>query len=114
MDLSSKPKISDLMNEVAAKIPHKWMEIGFQLGLSLAKIEAIKYQHHRESTKIFIDIFDHWEKQPGDEPKTWSTVIEALKTPLVAEETLAHELEEMMSINSLGSLTLGRLMDYCY
>ena len=86
------------MNEVAAKTPNKWLEIGIQLGLKTNQIDAIKYQHQGESSKIFADIFNQWEKQPGAEPKTWSTVIKVLKTPIVGEETLAHHLELSMTV----------------
>ena len=98
MDLSSKPAISDLLNEVAAKTPNKWREIGIQLGLTNGRIEAIELKHRGSSTKIFIDIFDHWEKQQGDEPKTWLTVINVLKAPIVGEETLANDLELSMTM----------------
>ena len=81
------------MNKVATKVPDKWLEIGIQLGLEAAKIRAIASQHQGESAKIFMDIFDHWERQSGDQPKTWSTVIAVLKAPSVDESTLAHDIE---------------------
>ena len=94
-DFSNKPSIQDLMNKIATKVPDKWPEIGIQLGLEAAQIRAIASQHRGESAKVFMDIFDHWERQSGDQPKTWSTVIEVLKTPSVGESTLAHDIELM-------------------
>ena len=95
LDLSSKPTIRDLMTRVAMKTLDKWLEMGIQLGLEAAQIRAIASQHRGESAKIFMDIFDYWERQPGEQPKTWSTIIEVLKTPLVGESSLASDIELM-------------------
>ena len=98
------------MNEVAAKTPAKWMELGTQLGLETALITAFDDQHRGKSTRIFIEIFNYWKNHPlaGDKPKIWSTVIEALKTPLVDEATLASQLESRSitpnSCNSTNSM----------
>ena len=87
------------MNKVATKVPDKWLEIGIQLGLEAAQIRAIAFQHREESSKIFMDIFDYWKRQSGDQPKSWSTMVEVLKTQSVDEPTLAHDIE-LMSVTS--------------
>ena len=95
LDLRSKPALPDLMNHVAAKTPTKWMVLGIQLGLEAAQLQAFEDQHRGKSDRIFADIFDHWRKSLGlnCKPVTWSTVIEALKSPSVGEMALAHLLE---------------------
>ena len=107
MDLSSKPKISDLMNKVAAKVPNKWMQIGIQLDIPVSQLEAFNSQHQGESSKNFIEVFTHWEKQPGGKPKTWSTVIDVLKSPSVAEVSLAIDLELTIITQNTFSSTNG-------
>ena len=108
--LDLRPEISDLMNKVAAKTPTKWMVLGIQLGLEAAQLEALDDQYRGKSERIYVDIFERWKKQSGGKPKTWSTVIEALKTPSVGEIALAHDLElsiitpsSCTSTNSLAS-----------
>ena len=101
MDL--RPEISDLMNKVAAKTPTKWMVLGIQLGLEAAQLQALDHQYRGKSESIYIDIFNRWTKQLGGKPKTWSTVIEALKTASVGELTLAHDLELSMTPSSCTS-----------
>ena len=91
------------MNKVAAKTPSKWFVLGIQLGIERAQLEAFKDKHCQKSGRIFADIFDHWKKKLGDKPKTWSTVIDALKTPSVGEEALAHYLELSMTPKSCTS-----------
>jgi len=39
--LGSEPELSDLMNEVASKVPAKWKIISIQLGLTLADQHCI-------------------------------------------------------------------------
>ena len=93
------------MNRVAVHTPHKWLEIGIELEIPHGQLQAYKQQHQGESTKIFVDVFNYWEKRPGSKPKTWSTVIDALRTPLVGEQTLAHNLESEMSLTPTSSIS---------
>ena len=93
LDLNSKPAVKEFMNRVAVHIPHKWMEIGIQLDVPRGRLEAFNQRHLGESMKILVEVFNYWESQSGDKPKTWYTVIDALKTPLVGEHTLASDLE---------------------
>ena len=93
LDLNSKPAAKDFMNRVAVHIPHKWMEIGIQLDVPQGDLESFNQRHLGQSMKIFVEMFNYWEKHSGDKPKTWYTVIDALKTPSVGEHTLASDLE---------------------
>ena len=79
LNLSSKPTLPVLMDEVAAKTPTKWMVLGIQLGLETAHLQALDHQHRGKYESIFADIFDYWIKNSGVKPVTWSTMIEALK-----------------------------------
>ena len=88
------------MNHVAAGTPNKWKELGIQLGLENAHLQALDHQHRGKSNSIFADIFEHLRKNPGDKPFTWSTVIEALRSPSVQEEILARHLESMYTCSN--------------
>ena len=93
LDLNSKPAVKEFMNRVAPHILHKWMEIGIQLDVPRGHLEAFNQRHLGESMKILVEVFNYWENQSGDEPKTWYTITDALKTPSVGEHTLARYLE---------------------
>lgn len=96
LNLTSKPALSDLMNKVAPKTPDKWKMIGLQLGVSVNRLNAIEYQRQADTNSIFMEVFTAWEKQPGDKPCTWSTMIDVLRSPAVGEHTLAQTLQESM------------------
>ena len=91
------------MNKVAAKTPTKWMVLGIQLGLEAAQLEALDDQHRGKSDRIYIDIFDRWKKKLDGKPKTWLTVIDALRAESVGEVALAHALESSMTPSSCAS-----------
>ena len=97
------PEIPELMNKVAARTPDKWMVLGIQLGIEAAQLHALDAEHRGNSDKIYIDIFNRWKKKVDGKPKTWLTVIDALKTPSVGEVALARDLELSMTPSSCVS-----------
>ena len=90
--LEAEPKLSDLMNEVAAKIPSRWREVGIQLEISNEKLSCFT------STVLdnFSCVFTIW-KTEATSPYKWSTLIDALKAPAVNEITLAEKLKNKLT-----------------
>ena len=86
--LRSEPKLSDLMNHVAAKILPKWHELGIALDLAHNDLECLRAldPHQR-----FSSIFTKWKEQMT-KPYTWLTVIDALNTPTVGAINLARDI----------------------
>ena len=74
-------------------IPNKYEEIGLQLGLTMAEIQAIHplQQCLEDYYKAFNEVFGVWKKR-GSPPYTWETLIGVLKTESVGEVSLADEL----------------------
>ena len=89
--LESEPELSDLMNEVASKVSAKWKEISIQLGLTLNDLESFTDATGDNAMNCFPLVFNAW-KSRATRPYTWSTVIEVLNAPAVAEVRLAQEL----------------------
>ena len=88
--LDSKPELRDLMNEVAAAIPSKWKDVGLQLGLDDGVLEGIG----GDNSHCYMDVFTRWKNQKSTtHPYTWSTLVQALKTPAVGEERLADKIK---------------------
>ena len=87
----SIPNAIDFSNYVVAAIPSKWKHVAIQLGLTIGTCKAIK-KNEDECFDQFMAVFDEWEKG-SCKPFTWSTLITALKSPSVAEDTLAETLK---------------------
>ena len=89
--LESEPELSDLMNEVASKVPAKWKDISIQLGLTLSDQKHFMELTLGDPKHCFTFVFTVW-KSRATRPYTWSTVIQALESPAVDEMRLAQEL----------------------
>ena len=89
--LESEPELSDLMNEVASKVPAKWRQISIQLGLTPSDQECFMASSPNDPLQCFTSVFRVW-KNRMTRLYRWSTVIEALESPAVDEKRLAEEL----------------------
>ena len=96
--LDSEPELSDLMNEVATKIPGKWRDVGLQLGLDQGVLEGIALISPENTNHCYANVFIRWKNQNSTtHPYTWSTVVQALKTPAVGERRLADKIMSELS-----------------
>ena len=57
--LCYEPKMIDLMNEIAVKLPDKWQEIGRGLGLEEYELKKIKLEEQNINS-IFSSVFTKW------------------------------------------------------
>ena len=89
---SSEPKLSDLANRVASKIPHKWKEIAIQLEINRGERRAIEKDEDKAFDR-FVAVLEQW-KESASQPYTWKTIVTVLKSASVSELRLAEELEE--------------------
>ena len=89
--LESEPELSDLMNEVASKVPSKWKQISIQLELTPSDQECFMASSPNDPIQCFTSVFRVW-KSRATRPYTWSTVIAVLEAPAVDEMRLAQEL----------------------
>ncbi len=88
---SPPPKLPDLMNYVAARVPDKWRTIGIQLGLSQADLTCIHTRSDGDSNTCFTEVFTIWERRM-DPPYSWKTIIEVLRCECVYELRVAEEI----------------------
>ena len=92
--LNSEPELSDLMKEVAAKIPGKWRDVGLQLGSDQELLGGIASISPGDTDHCYCNVFTWWKNQNSTtHPYTWSTVVQALQTPAVGEERLADKIK---------------------
>ena len=83
--------MSDLANRVAAIIPSKWVQVAIQLGVSMGSISSIR-KDYDDCFEKFMAVFDIWQRSSSP-PFTWDTLVTALKSKSVGENTLAKELQ---------------------
>ena len=57
--LCYEPKLIDLINEIAVKLPDKWKEIGLGLGLEEYELKKIKLEEQYINS-IFSSVFTQW------------------------------------------------------
>ena len=94
--LDSEPELSDLMNEVAAKIPGKWRDMGLQLGLDQGVLDGIATISPGDTDHCYRNVFTLWKKQNSTtHPHTWLTIVQALQA--VGKKRLAYEIESELS-----------------
>ena len=95
--LDSEPELRKLMNEVAAKIPGKWRDVGLQLGVDHEVLERIATINLGDTNLCYSNVFTRWKTQNSAmHPYTWSTIVQALKAPAVGEERLADKISVML------------------
>ena len=75
------------MEDVGSVIPHKWQEVGIQLGLSSGQLEEIRANNSDVNARITA-VFIKWECTKCSE-YTWNTIHETLTSNHVNEKNLA-------------------------
>ena len=94
--MDSEPKLADLMNEVAAKIPSKWRDIGLQLGLSHGVLDGIATISPGNTNLCYSNVFTLWENQ-NTCTFTWLKMLEVLQAPSVGQEKLATKIKSKLT-----------------
>lgn len=86
-----------LCNEVA---PHtsQVKQIAINLDIQPAEIDKI-YRSEVNESDIFLKVFETWRSR-GNPPFTWSTIVKALKSQNVNEQTLANDICVKYSVPS--------------
>ena len=61
--LRYEPKMTDLMNEIAVKLPDKWQDIGRGLGLEEYELKQIHEEHSWEQStnSRYSCVFEKWQ-----------------------------------------------------
>ena len=86
------------MNEVAAKIPSEWSDVGLQLGLDQGVLGGIATISLGNANHCYSNVFTRWKNQNSTtHPYTWSTIVQALKAPAVGEERLAEKIKDKLT-----------------
>ena len=92
-------KIADLMDAKRTlwDARSKWRDIGRYIGVDEGTLDTMKGKDPGESLS---GILSHWLrgvynlKEKNSKPRTWHTLIEALRDKIVNEEAMASKLEK--------------------
>ena len=96
--LDSQPELSDLVNEIATKIPSKWKDVGLQLGLDIGELEGIALISPGDTNHCYSHVFTRWKNQNSKtRPYKWSTILWALETQAVGQLSLASTIRSKLT-----------------
>ena len=79
----------------------KWFNIGLKLGISAGTLNAIKKKNNQDPDDCLTAMLEYWLNNGKPKP-SWTTVANALKSPMVAHAQLAEQLpkQNTCSINT--------------
>ena len=85
------------MNEIAAKIPAKWRDVGLQLGVDQGVLNGIALISPGDINHCYSNVFTRWKNLNSTHPYTWSTVVQALESETVGEKLLASKIKNELA-----------------
>ena len=74
---------------MASRALDRWDIIGLQLSIEEQELNTIE---HYAPIRRFSKLFDLW-KNKGTPPFTWTTILDALRSPAVGANDLARDVE---------------------
>ena len=91
MPLQTPPEIVDFLEQVAVKVSAKWRMLGLKLGVKTHELDELAKQNN-DGIYCLERVLVLW-KDKAIPPYTWGTVIDALKSPIVGEKSVAEDVE---------------------
>ena len=70
----------------------KWYDVGLELGVPVDELDRIQCDHGLESNVCHREMLKCWLKE--SDSTSWTTLIEALRSVVVGENSLAQKLED--------------------
>ena len=97
--LQSPPEVVDFLEQVAVKVSAKWRMIGLKLGIKTHELDEISKQN-QDGVLCLERVLALW-KDKANPQYTWATVIDALKSPIVREKSVAEDVEIWLSLKTV-------------
>ena len=93
---------------VVPRIQAEWKDVAYVLSYKIPEVKAIEAKHKENPKNCCKELFEDWlSTDHGDDPKTWSTLIEKLKDVeelVAARNAIVNELEKLADSNSNNTL----------
>ena len=90
--LSKEPEMHELTSHVAKKTLTRWYEVGIQLRIDTAQLDAFEEQK-KDQNRCYIEVFKQWKREQKV-PYTWTTIIDALDE--VGERSVASDIRKWL------------------
>ena len=80
---------------MASEARNKWRLVGIELGMKQDQLDVISEK--KDPILRYSEVFSQWEKKADpDFPFSWRTILNALGSPIVEENSLATKIEEWL------------------
>ena len=84
--------MKELLNQIASKAKDMWHIVGIELDIDDHELNAIV---HANPVQCYLKVFELWKKK-GTPPFTWTTILDALRSPAVGANDLARDVEAVV------------------
>ena len=98
LDVSSTPTLKDVFQLVVVRVAAKWEAVAICLGIDACVIRNISRNHPSDCERACTDMLDRWlsrNNHTGDQERTWSTLLTALKNANANFVCLAQDLQRV-------------------
>ena len=83
--------MKELLNQIASKAEDMWHIVGIELDIDDHELNAIEHANPGPIL-CYLKVFELWKKK-GTPPFTWTTILDALRSPAVGVNDLARYVE---------------------
>ena len=94
--LNKPPELLEFLSQVASKARDKWEMIGLVLNIMPDQLNVISKKHHNPML-CYSEVFTTWKNKEKPAKFTWTTIVEALKSPVVEENKLAGDIVQWLT-----------------
>ena len=81
----------------------KWLDIGIELGIDKSELDSIEESSRGDPSKCLTSVVSHYLEK-SSYTRSWSGIVEALKSPYIGHDYLAHQLESRIVDESKGDV----------
>ena len=85
--------LPEIIRELSAA-KSKWYNIGIDLKLEVSTLDGIRNDRKDNTDECFPQMIIAWLRSSSEVPKTWSTLADVLKQPMIGFGELATKIEE--------------------
>ena len=72
----------------------KWYNLGIELDIPVGTLDAIKLANFHQPDDCVTAMIKEWLQSPAELKCTWKALVEAIKSPIVDNPSLALEIEK--------------------
>ena len=76
----------------------RWRNLGDALGIHASSIDTIAIRYREDPADCFREMLSEWLRGGSVPPRTWSTIVAALKTETVDLGSIAEEIERKYNL----------------